>query len=159
MSRLFLLNLFLAMVYVALTDDITFMNFALGFVLGIIVLSLYSRSIGAESYGGMYIRLTRFALYFLRILVVANLQVAWEIITPKFHMTPRIIRYPVKGMTPVQLTTLANAITLTPGTLTADVDDAGEYLYIHCMYARDRDATMRELDELKDRLMREVFGR
>lgn len=158
MTRLFLLNLFLALVYAALTDHLTAPNFALGFVLGLIVLSLASRAMGAPGYGHMYIRLARFAMYFLRILIIANVQVAWEIITPKFHMSPRIIRYSVAGLTPVQITTLASAITLTPGTLSADIDEAGEYLYIHSMYARNREDTVRDLDELKDRLMREVFA-
>ena len=74
-------------------------------------------------------------------------------------MHPRIIRYPVTGLSHTQMTTLASAITLTPGTLSADVDEAGQTLYIHCMYAHDRDAAVADLDELRDRLMREVFGR
>lgn len=158
MMRMFLLNLFLALVYVALTDDVSVLNFVVGFLLGYLVLTMYSRAAGYESYGFKLYRLARFAAYFLWILIKANLQVTWEIITPKLHMSPRIIRYPVADLTDVQVTTLANAITLTPGTLSADVDEAGRVLYIHCMYGRDRAAAVRDLDELKHRLMREVFG-
>ena len=84
---------------------------------------------------------------------------AWEIVTPGLRMTPRIIRYDVADLTPVEVTTLANAITLTPGTLTMDVDERGDTLYIHCMYADDRDAAVAELDDLRRRLMEGVFGR
>ena len=158
MTRMFLLNLFLALVYVALVGDPNEMNFLIGFGLGALVVTLYCRAVGTSSYPKKFLRLLRFAWYFGKILVKANLEVAWEIITPGFHMTPRIIRYPVQDLTPVQITTLANAISLTPGTLTTDVDEDGQYLFIHCMYGTDRDETIRSLDELKQRLMEEVFS-
>lgn len=158
MTKMLLLNLFLAMVYVALTGDISGLNFLIGFGLGFVVVTLFCRATGTPSYPRKYLRLMSFALYFMRILLMANLQVAWEIITPGFSMKPRIIRYPVHELTPVQITTLANAISLTPGTLTADVDEGGSFLYIHSMYGADREGTVRDLDELKNRLMAEVFS-
>ena len=103
-------------------------------------------------------RIIVFAVYFLRILIKANLEVAVEVCTPGFRMTPSIIRYDVTGMTDMQITTLANAITLTPGTLSVDVSDRGRFLYVHCMYAKDREAAVRGLDELRHRLMKEIFA-
>jgi multicomponent Na+:H+ antiporter subunit E len=93
----------------------------------------------------------------MTILFKANLQVAREVITPGLGMSPRIIAYPVAGMTDGQITTFSNALTLTPDTLTTDVAEDGRTLYIHCMYAEDRDRAVAELDELRDRIMREVF--
>jgi multicomponent Na+:H+ antiporter subunit E len=157
MIQLFLLNLFLATVYVVLTDDLSAMNIVIGFLTGTLVTTLYARATGRPSYLGKIGRLLRFLGFFLRILTKANLHVAWEIITPGFRMTPRIIRYPVNDLTPVQVTTLANAITLTPGTLTVDVDEPGHYLDIHCMYAADPETAIADIDLLKRRLVREVF--
>ncbi|MCG8401158.1 MAG: Na+/H+ antiporter subunit E, partial [Firmicutes bacterium] len=113
---------------------------------------------GESSYFRKGWRLGSFLVFFITILIKANLEVAWEIITPGYHMQPRIIRYSVEGLTLVQITVLANLITLTPGTLSADVDDDGSHLYIHAMYAGDREAAVAELDRLKHRMMREVFG-
>ncbi|MDX1683104.1 MAG: Na+/H+ antiporter subunit E, partial [Phycisphaeraceae bacterium] len=113
---------------------------------------------GRHHYGRKLLGLVRFFFYFVRILVVANLQVAREVLTPGFQMNPRIIAYPVDDLTDVQITTLASAITLTPGTLSVDVSDDGRVLYVHAMYARDRAAAFREIDQLRNRLMREVFG-
>jgi len=157
-TRMFLLNLFLALVYVALVGDPNGMNFLVGFGLGALVVTLYCRAAGMANYPKKFLRLLRFVWYFSNILTKANLEVAWEIITPGFNMRPRIIRYPVQDLTPVQVTTLANAISLTPGTLTTDVDEGGQHLFIHCMYGTDREATIRGLDELKQRLMEEVFS-
>ena len=159
MLRNLLLNLFLMGVFLALTDEVTFFNAVIGFVIAMGVTELYLRSAGKPSYVAAVWRLVLFVLYFVRILVKANLGVAWEIVTPGLHMTPRIIRYDVADLTPVEVTTLANAITLTPGTLTADVDERGDTLYIHCMYAADRDEAVAELDDLRRRLLEGVFGR
>ena len=158
MIRIFLLNLFLAVVYMALTDDVSAANFVLGFSLGWLLLAFYTRATGHPSYTSKIFRLARFGIYFCYILIKANLAVAWEVITPGLSMSPRIVRYSVEGLTDVQITTLANAITLTPGTLSADIDPDTQLLYIHCMYGKDRDEAVRELDELKDRLLQEVFG-
>ena len=94
----------------------------------------------------------------MTILVKANLEVAWEIITPGFGMEPRILRYSVAGLSDVEVTTLANAITLTPGTLSADLSEDGETLFIHAMYARDRDQALAAVDQLRHWLLREVFN-
>lgn len=153
----FMLNLLLAVVYVALLGEVAFFDFAIGFVIGFVIVSLINRTRDSVSYPGRCLALLRFAGYFLVILTKANLQVAWEIITPGFTFKPRIVRYPVDDLNDIEITTLANAITLTPGTLSADVDDEGKNLYIHCMYAGDRDAAIAELDALRHRLLREVF--
>lgn len=157
MINKFLLNLFLTAVYIALSGSVTFLGALAGFLIGAFIVTMIGRATGQGGYLHRVWGLVRFVLYFVYILVVANLQVAWEIITPGFSMTPRIIRYPVDGLTPVEVTTLANAITLTPGTLSADITDDGAMLYIHCMYAADREKAVAALDELRSWLMREVF--
>lgn len=157
-TPLLLLHLFLLGMWLTLTDEVSFQNVVIGLAVGAVVTSIVG---GAFAHGGYLQRgrgLLRFLGYFVRILIQANLQVMWEIITPGFTMTPRIIRYDIAGLTPVQITVLASMITLTPGTLTADVDEDGRYLFIHCMYAGDRDAAVRQIDELRGRLLREVFG-
>jgi multicomponent Na+:H+ antiporter subunit E len=154
----YLINILLAILWMMLWGafDIYFLVF--GFVLSYLLLGLISRTIEGQSYGTKGWKLLSFSIYFIRILVKANLQVAWEIITPGYKMNPRFVRYAVKGMTPLQITSLANAITLTPGTLSVDASDDDRYLYVHCMYARKPQDALRELDELRERMMREVFG-
>jgi len=156
--RFFLLNILVALLWMLMWGEFDLYLLFGGFVVGYLLLGLVSRTTGATNYGVRVWKLLSFLAYFIKILVIANLQVAWEIVTPKFNMTPRIIRYDVTGMTAVQVTTLANSITLTPGTLSADVSDDGKSLFIHCMYARDREQAVRGLDELRDRIMQEVFA-
>lgn len=155
--NLFLLNLLLGVLWMLMWASYDIYTFTAGLIVGYMVVALASRAAGHTGYSTRIWKLLSFAAYFITILFKANFQVAWEVITPGLGMTPRIIAYPVRGLTDVQITALSNAITLTPGTLSVDIaDDAGQ-LYIHCMYAADRATAVRDLDELRDRIMREVF--
>lgn len=157
MIRLILLNLLIAVIYVALSGNADGLNVVLGIGVGFLVLTIFGLVRGANTYGGRSIRLIRFVIYFLTILTKANFQIAREILTPGLGQTPRILRYPVQHLSAVELTTLANCITLTPGTLVVDVSDDNDWLYVHCMYAHDRQKAIAELDELAERLHREIF--
>lgn len=155
--RLFLLNILLAVLWAFTWGAFDLYTLVAGFVLGYLLLGLYSRVTQVEGYGNKASDLLRFGAYFLRTLIKANLQLAREILTPAHGQTPRIIRYPVGDLSDVKITVLANAITLTPGTLVMDLSPDRRHLYVHCMYAKDREAAVRELDDLKRRLLAEVF--
>jgi multicomponent Na+:H+ antiporter subunit E len=157
MTTPFLFNLALTLLWMMLNRDTSLLNGILGFVLGAIVVEMGMRAAGKKAYISRLWSFIRFAGYFLYILVKANLDVAWEIITPGYHMKPRMIRYDVTGLTSIQVTTLANAITLTPGTLSADINDEGNMLYIHAMYADKKSDATKDLDELRDKLLKHVF--
>lgn len=65
----------------------------------------------------------------------ANIDVAYRVITGKIR--PGIVRFQPHLKTDFGRTLLANSITLTPGTLTVDVDDATGEFYVHWIYVRD----------------------
>lgn len=152
-----LFNIALTLLWMMLNRDTTFLNGVLGFALGALVVELGLRAAGNGRYLAPLFGLFRFAVYFTIILVKANLEVAWEIITPGHSMHARMIRYDVTGLSDIQVTTLANAITLTPGTLSADINDDGDTLYIHAMYAEKKEDAVKDLDELRDKLLKLVF--
>lgn len=156
--RLFLLNILLAVLWMCMWGLFDIYSLLAGFGLGYLLLGIVSRTLPGEDYGAKGGKFLSFVTYFLRILIKANLEVAREIITPGYQMTPRFIRYSVDGMSDFQVTSFANAITLTPGTLSADISDDGRYLYVHCMYAKNRNDAVEALDELRDRMKKELFS-
>ncbi|RYM32768.1 Na+/H+ antiporter subunit E [Brumimicrobium glaciale] len=135
----FLLNILLAIVWVFLTGTINATNVAFGFILSFLVLWLISFNERSRKYFIIAPRIISFAFYFLYELIKANLQVAADVVTPKFYMEPGIIKYPLDAKTDLEITLLANVITLTPGTLSLDVSDDRKVLYIHAMYVHDRE--------------------
>jgi multicomponent Na+:H+ antiporter subunit E len=78
----------------------------------------------------------RFALYLPWLIyqvVVANVHVAKLVLSPeKIH--PQVIRFKTKLKSDFSMVTLANSITLTPGTITMDIED-GEFI-VHALSER-----------------------
>lgn len=99
------------------------------------------------------VRLVRSLLLFLRELVLANLRVAREVATPGFSMEPAILAVPTRARNVLEAVLLANAITLTPGTLTLEVDEEQRILYVHALYAPSRDTVLVDLRRLEDLLL------
>ncbi|MFT4569903.1 MAG: multicomponent Na+:H+ antiporter subunit E [Hyphomicrobiaceae bacterium] len=73
----------------------------------------------------------RLAISFLLELVKSNLAVVRIVMHPRLPIRPGIIAYRTTLRTQIGLATLANLITLTPGTLTLDVDQEAGLLFIH----------------------------
>lgn len=73
-------------------------------------------------------------LYFLKEMFVANLKIAYDIVTPSLYVQPTVIAYPLVAKTDLEITLLACMITLTPGTLSLDVSEDKRILYIHALY-------------------------
>lgn len=140
MKNRFLSNILLTFIWVALTGDFTFGNFIFGFLLGFFILRLITSGSRRAKYFRIVPKVIGFIFYFLYELIRANLQVAYEVMTPHYNMTPGIVKYPLDAETDLEISFLANLITLTPGTLSLDVSNDKKVLYIHTMYIKDRES-------------------
>jgi multicomponent Na+:H+ antiporter subunit E len=80
-----------------------------------------------------------YVLYFLGEMVKANVRIAWEVLTPGFTMEAGIIRVPTRCETEWEVMMLANSISLTPGTLTLEVDTATNDLFVHALFVSSRE--------------------
>lgn len=139
MKNRFLANLLLTFIWVALTGSFTFANVVFGFFLSYFLLLVVTRGSGRARYFRMVPRVFSFLFFFIYELIKANIQVAWEVGTPKFHMTPGIVAVPLDLTSDGGITMLANLITLTPGTLSLDVSEDKKFLYVHSMYITNKE--------------------
>ncbi|MHC1605182.1 MAG: Na+/H+ antiporter subunit E [Candidatus Methanofastidiosia archaeon] len=64
-------------------------------------------------------------------IIKSNLDVGYIVIHPKMPMNPGIVKIPINIKSSYGKTFLANSITLTPGTLTVNVDEKKNKFYIH----------------------------
>ncbi|MFD2516041.1 Na+/H+ antiporter subunit E [Pontibacter locisalis] len=85
-----------------------------------------------------------FSAFFLKELLVANFKIAYDVVTPHYYMRPTVIALPLKVRSNMEITILANIISLTPGTLSIDVSPDRKLLYIHALYVKNND-----VEELK----------
>jgi multicomponent Na+:H+ antiporter subunit E len=80
-----------------------------------------------------------FLLAYLWAEVQSHLQVIFLILHPRLPVNPAIVRVPFDAKHEVSLTGVANGITMTPGTLTMDVDSDQRHLYVHWLDASTLD--------------------
>jgi multicomponent Na+:H+ antiporter subunit E len=153
----FLANILLALAWMALAGSFTVGGFFTGFLFGFCVLWIGRRDRHTTAYRAKLLIVARFILFFVRELVVANLRVAHDVLTPHHHMTPGIVAIPLDLESDLQITILATLITLTPGTLSLHVAGDRRALYIHCMYIGDPEEVVRKIKEGFERQVREVF--
>lgn len=78
-----------------------------------------------------------YVFYFLKELVKSNLRVAAIVLSPSLPVNPGIVKVRTRLKSRMGRLLLANSITLTPGTLTVELD--GEWLYIHWVTVESAD--------------------
>lgn len=157
MIQRLLINVLLALLWASTIGPFTPANVAVGFVVGFVVVMLSSPRGSRESYSRKVFATIRFLVYLLWELVRANGLVAWWTVSPLRRLRPAIVYVPIApDMTDAEIATLANVITLTPGTLTLDVTEDRRALRVHCMHAPDHDAVRREIRDGFHRRLLEV---
>ncbi|MFH1046218.1 MAG: Na+/H+ antiporter subunit E [Candidatus Omnitrophota bacterium] len=71
--------------------------------------------------------------------IKANIDVAYRVTHPDLPINPGIVKVKTTLKSDTGLTFLANSITLTPGTMTVDIDPEKGVLYIHWIDVREKD--------------------
>lgn len=135
--KAFLWNLLLALIWTLAVGDFTASNFFAGFFLAYLVLGFSQHLVGESNYYGKVGKVLRFALFYLWQLILSNLRVAYDVLTPTYHMRPGIVAVPLEAQTDEEITLLANLISLTPGSLSLDVSEDRRTLYVHIMFLGD----------------------
>jgi multicomponent K+:H+ antiporter subunit E len=92
-------------------------------------------------------------------IVVANIEVAWIVLTvPNAKLKPAWIVVPLELQEPEAITVLAGTITLTPGTVSADLSDQGHSLLVHVLHTDDPDAVRDYITNRYQRRLKEIFS-
>jgi len=150
----FMWNLMLALIWVVLTGHFTGYNFLAGFIFGYTALSIVQRHIPVlNGYSRRLPNLLRFIVFFFVELIKANMKVAHDVITPVWYMRPGVIALPLEAKTDMEITFVANLISLTPGTLSLDVSDDRRVLFIHAMFMDDEEGLRADLKEMERRAL------
>lgn len=152
------LAVWLVVVWMALWRDLSPASVVGGAVVAGLVLALFPT---AGPRPGITIRplhTLRFVGYFLYKLVEANAVVAWEVLTPNNQSVREgVVAVEVTGASDAVVTVLANAISLTPGTLTLDVRRDPTMLFVHVLHLRSVEQTRAEVHRLETLVLR-AFG-
>jgi multicomponent Na+:H+ antiporter subunit E len=148
-----------ALVWVALWGEASAGNALVGLVVGAVLLAAFpdapTRRRGLDAFRPL--ALLQFAAYFAWKVLHANAVVAWEVITPGHgNVNEGIVAVPLTGASDTVVTILANAISLTPGTLVLEVQREPTVLYVHVLHLRDIPRVRLDIFRLERMLVRAI---
>jgi len=161
-SRVFVF-VFSFLVWLALTDPRDWQEAIAGLLVAIFVTLIAGQFlITSEKSRHFIYRWFKGVLYcftFLWEMVKANLHVAYIVLHPQLPIRPGIVRIKTRLTKDSAITVLTNSITLTPGTLTVDVDPLRHHLYIHWIdvTATDTAQCTKLIGNKFEHILREVF--
>lgn len=144
-KSLFLSNLILAIIWVLATGTLTEENFLFGFFISFMILWVITYKKEERKYFTMIPKLFGFGAFVLWEITKANFQSVKESFYPKSKLEPAIVKVPLDAKTDMEITFLANIISLTPGTLIMDVSDDKKVIYVHVMHLIDKEDFIKEI--------------
>ncbi|MEK5330432.1 MULTISPECIES: Na+/H+ antiporter subunit E [unclassified Lysinibacillus] len=156
MAMQFILNLFIATLWLLLQDEITpqFSTFLMGFIVGIGILYAMHRFYGTQFYLRRVFSIIKLLWLFNWELLLSSYNVLKQITTPKLNITPGIFTYKTELNGDWEITALAILLTLTPGSVVMEVSEDGDLFYIHAMdIEQSKDAVVRSIGKFEKAIM------
>lgn len=101
--------------------------------------------------------LVRFAIFVLYKLIQSNLTLAREIATPGSRINSGVVGIELRTDQPLVMITVANVITLTPGTMTLEAKGSPATLYINVLQLGDPESVRKEVADIEMRAVK-AFG-
>lgn len=148
----------LTVTWAALWGSITPANIASGILAATVVVRLLPSSPNATTAWVVRpLAAVHFAGWFTGKLVQANLTVLRAVLTPGDHTRPGVVAVPLSACSPGIAALIANAISLTPGTLTLDLRGDPPVLYVHVLQLDDPADVRTEVARLEV-FVRRAFG-
>lgn len=153
-SRITLI-IFLTLVWCGFSNDFTWQNIIIGILLSALINFIVAPK---KSHYRMHILvLIQLCAYMIWELFVSSMQVAWEVITPQNKSQPKIVKLPMHDLHSIQISLLANFISLTPGTLTIDVPESKEYILVHIMFAQNEEKILNAIYKKLTPMIKRAF--
>jgi multicomponent Na+:H+ antiporter subunit E len=151
--NVFLWILVLALAWCAVNGSFDGRQLAVGTALGSLILLFVG--VARVTYIRRAWRVVNLIGIFLVELVVANFRVARDVMLPHSQLSPGVVAIPLYVESDLEITLLANLISLTPGTLTLDISQDRKTLYVHSMWADDPGALRKSVKDTFERRIRE----
>jgi multicomponent K+:H+ antiporter subunit E len=141
-----------------LLNGLTTGHVVLGAVLSVVIPALVERFWTDRPRIRNWMAVFRLGLVVLWDIVVSNVQVARLVLGPERRIEPCFVWLPLDIRDPYGLVSLAAIITMTPGTLSADLTDDRRHLLVHVLNAGDASALIAALKQRYEAPLMTIFG-
>ena len=90
--------------------------------------------------------------------MLANIAVARLILGPPGRLKPTFVEVPLELTQPMSISLLASIITMTPGTVSADLSEGNRTLLVHALDCDDTAGLVAEIKQRYEKPLLEIFG-
>lgn len=152
------LTLLLAVVWMLLQNQFSWGMAVFGVILGVIIPRITAVWWPDQPEGFRLGKMASYSLIVIWDILIANVQVAWIVLTvPNSKLKPAWIVIPLELKQPEAITMLAGTITLTPGTVSADLSSEGHSLLVHVLHTDDPDSVVADITTRYHDRLKEIF--
>lgn len=152
------LTIMLTLVWLLLANAYTVNSLVFAILVGLIIPWITAPYWPARPRVGNFPKMIEYAFVVLRDIVVANITVARIVLfLPNAKLRPAWVTIPLDLISPEAITVLAGTITMTPGTLTAELAADGHSLLVHCLHAPDTDEVRDQIKSRYESRLKEIF--
>ena len=134
----------LFLVWIGLTNSLDVQELLVGAMVAFVVAKYFTKD-SKMSLRGLTIKYLKFTPIFVKNLVQSNIEVAKIVLNPKLPINTGVVKLKTKLTNDHDKLILANAITLTPGTITLELDNNELYVHVLNMDSLDRDVLQKEI--------------
>jgi len=152
-------SFFLLIVWLMLNTTLSLGHILLGSVLAIVIPLLCAPLRVPQPKVKRPLKAISYALIVLKDIVVANIEVALLVIGPMNKIKPGFVVVPIDLTGTLPVTVLASTVTMTPGTVSADISKDEKWLYVHVLNMPNDEQEV--IDLIKQRYesrVKEIFG-
>ena len=152
-----LLSLLLLVLWLLLNNTATPGHLVLGSFFGIII-PLFTRRFWPERLAvGRAAATLQLAGRVILDIIKANFSVAKVVLGPKHAVRPMFVQVPLDVASDFPISLLASVISLTPGTVSADIDIENRCLLVHALSTEEPDALVLQIKTRYETLIKEIF--
>lgn len=152
-----LMSLVVFVAWLVLSGSIAFGQIVLAAILGVLLPRVTRRFWRHPVTIRSWPKLMRFGLLVIWDIVLSNLQAVALLLKSPQELRPAFFIIHLDITDPIAITVLANTITLTPGTVSADISSRQERLLVHGLHVPDVDATIKQIKERYEAPLKEIF--
>ncbi|WP_438464096.1 Na+/H+ antiporter subunit E [Marinomonas sp. PE14-40] len=94
----------------------------------------------------------------LKDIISANFSVALLVVGPLKKLSPGFVAVPLDIETELGITLLASTVSLTPGTVSAEISEDQKWLYVHALHLDNSEELISEIKSRYEAPLKEIFG-
>lgn len=91
-------------------------------------------------------------------IILANVEVARQVLGPVGRLKPAFIEVPLSVDDTLVATMLGSIVSLTPGTVSIEIDRERRVLLVHALHVEDVEATIATIKSRYEAPLKEIFG-